>query len=233
MLTGQAARRAGVAASILVVAGTAAMGAVASRQEIIPARASLATFPLVLGEWRGTEQPVGQDLVEALKADDTIMAIYGRETEPMPVGLWMAYYSSQREGRSVHSPATCLPGGGWQMQTLETVLVPGVRADGQALPVNRSIIAQGETRQLVYYWFSQRGRTLTNEYLVKWYIFWDGLTRNRTDGALVRLTTPVAEGADGLADADRRLAEFARTLDPKLAYFLPPENAVAQAASNN
>lgn len=29
---------------------------------------------------------------------------------------------------------------------------------------------------------------ITNEYLVKWYLFWDVLTENRTDGAMVRAT---------------------------------------------
>ena len=232
IFAGHSARRAGLVTALVVVASTVAISAVERRDVMIPARPSLSTFPLLLGEWHGTEQPVGQDTVEALKSDDTLMVVYGHEPELIPVGLWVAYYSSQR-GRSVHSPATCLPGGGWQMQSLETVQVPGVRADGQALPVNRAIIAQGDTRQLVYYWFAQRGRTLTNEYLVKWFIFWDGLTRNRTDGALIRLTTPVREGTEGLAEADLRLQEFARTLDPKLGYFLPQEHAVAKIAGNN
>lgn len=233
LLTGQVARRAGAAAAIAVLAGTALMAAVDVREEMVPNRASLNAFPLVLGEWRGDEQLVEQSVLNALKADDTIMAIYERESDPFQVGLWMAYYSTQRGGRAVHSPSVCLPGGGWKLQVMETVQVPGVRADGQDLPVNRSLIVQGEQRQLVYYWFWQRGRMLTNEYLVKWYIFWDGLTRNRTDGALVRLTTPVDKGPAAVAEADRRLQEFARTLDPKLAYFLPGENAVAARVAGN
>jgi EpsI family protein len=82
------------------------------------------------------------------------------------------------------------------------------------LSVNRLIIQNGEQKQLVYYWFQQRGRVITNEYLVKWYIFWDALTRNRTDGALVRLTAPVPSSRD-MAEADELLADFARaTADP-------------------
>jgi exosortase D (VPLPA-CTERM-specific) len=232
IFTTQGVRRAGVAAGALVLVGTVMMAAVDKRQDMIPSRASLATFPLVLGDWRGSEQTVDRDVLNTLKADDTIMAAYVRD-DGEPVGLWMAYYSSQRGGRAVHSPATCLPGGGWQMQSLEPVEVPGVRADGGPLPVNRSIIAQGDDRQLVYYWFAQRGRVLTNEYLVKWFIFWDGLTMNRTDGALVRLITPVGEGPDGIEQADQRLQAFVRVLDPKLAYFLPPQSAVAQAAKTD
>ena len=78
----------------------------------------------------------------------------------------------------------------------------------------------GEQRQLVYYWFAQRGRTVTNEFLVKWYIFLDGLTKNRTDGALVRVTTGVGDVAD-LPAADARLQAFVHDMDPKLSYYLP------------
>ena len=74
----------------------------------------------------------------------------------------------------MHSPRACLPGGGWQIETFGEHQVPNVRPDGSALRVNRAVISMGEQRQLVYYWFAQRGRNLTNEYLVKWYIFWDG-----------------------------------------------------------
>jgi hypothetical protein len=71
---------------------------------------------------------------------------------------------------------------------------------------------------------------LTNEYMVKWYIFWDGLTRNRTDGALVRLTTIVDEKA-GLPAADARLQDFVRLADPKLAFHLPGATAATRAAT--
>ena len=72
----------------------------------------------------------------------------------------------------------------------------------------------------MYYWFQQRDRILTNEYLVKWYIFWDALTRNRTDGALIRLVTYVPESMS-LEEADAKLQDFIRDFDPTLAYFLP------------
>ncbi|GIK34485.1 MAG: hypothetical protein AMXMBFR45_12540 [Gammaproteobacteria bacterium] len=231
IFTAQGAPRAGFVAGLAVLVGTAAMAAVSQRQDLVPARSSLTTFPLVLGDWHGSEMPVDQQSLDTLKADDTILVLYNREGDPAGVGLWMAYYSNQRSGRAIHSPATCLPGGGWQMQELQAVEIPDVRADGGPLPVNRSIIAQGGARQLVYYWFAQRGRMLTNEYLVKWYIFWDGLTMRRTDGALVRIITPVTDGPDGVAQADQRLQAFVRTLDPKLAYFVPGQSAVVQPAA--
>ena len=81
----------------------------------------------------------------------------------------------------------------------------------------------GDQRQLVYYWFAQRGRNITNEFAAKWYIFRDGLLMNRSDGALVRVTTYVGDAAQ-LPEADARLQTFIRDIDPKLSYFIPGES---------
>jgi EpsI family protein len=120
----------------------------------------------------------------------------------------------------VHSPRACLPGGGWEIEEFDQYRIDDVGAFGEGINVNRSVISMGDSRQLVYYWFQQRGRNITNEYLVKWFIFWDAITMNRTDGALVRLVTPVPPGAD-IEDYDRRLQDFLRMVDPQLSYFLP------------
>jgi EpsI family protein len=98
--------------------------------------------------------------------------------------------------------------------------VPGVQAGTQQLRVNRVQIELGNRKQLVYYWFQQRGRVITNEYLVKWYLFVDSLTRRRSDGALVRLVTPL-NGSESVQDADRRLAEFAGKVAPRLESYIP------------
>jgi EpsI family protein len=70
----------------------------------------------------------------------------------------------------------------------------------------------------------ERGRIQYDEFQVKWYIFWDALTRNRTDGALVRVSTFVPD-IKQLDEAEQRLTEFVRVLDPKLAFYLPQEDA--------
>jgi exosortase D (VPLPA-CTERM-specific) len=219
-----------VVAGVLVAAGAVAATSIERREEMVPAVPQLAAFPLLIGDWRGMEQRVDQEQLDALRSDATLLANYQSKTDPAPVSLWIAYYGSQRGGRSVHSPRTCLPGGGWEIEELKSVPIQGVRADGQPLPVNRTVISLEQQRQLVYYWFVQRGRLITNEYVVKWYIFWDALTRNRTDGALVRLVTYVEPGENGLARADERLQRFARELDPKLSYFLPQRDAVMRLA---
>jgi exosortase D (VPLPA-CTERM-specific) len=225
ILRAQPAHRMALVAAAVVVAGAAVSAGLEKRQDLMPRRGELATFPLHIGEWVGLEQYVEPLLLETLKADDTLAVAYQRDGERIPVGMWIAYYSSQRSGRAVHSPKVCLPGGGWEIQSFEEKSLAGITPDGRSLPVNRVIIQLGDSRQLVYYWFSQRGRNLTNEYMVKWYIFWDALTRNRTDGALVRLITYIDERQGGLDAAEKRLQDFVRVIDPKLSYFIPQHDA--------
>jgi EpsI family protein len=98
--------------------------------------------------------------------------------------------------------------------------LPDVQGPQGALRVNRAVVTFGKQQQVVYYWFQQRGRVITNEYAVKAFLFWDALTRNRTDGALVRLTTTVARDEDP-AKADQRLAEFAALAVPQLSGYIP------------
>lgn len=207
------------AAALLMVAVLVSV-AMPKPVPVFPERAPLSTLPLAIGDWSGREDVVEKVYLDVLKLSDYLMAIYSRPNDVAPVGLWIAYYDEQTQSASVHSPQACLPGGGWRIDQLTEHDIPNVGPDGSSLRVNRVEIALGDQRQLVYYWFAQRGRVLTSEYLVKWYIFQDGLTQNRTDGALVRITTPVGD-KDGIPEGDARLEEFVRAIDPKLNYYLP------------
>jgi len=212
----------GAAVLMLVLAALGSF-AIANRVEEVPARTPLTAFPLKIGDWRGTESVLPPEQLEELKLTDYIMAGYARPGLDQPVELYVAYYASQRKGASIHSPKACLPGGGWVIDEFSQILVEGAGPDsaaGDALEVNRSLISLGSQRMLVYYWFQQRGRNITNEYLAKWYIFRDSLLMNRTDGALVRVITVLPEGSDVEA-ADQRLQEFIRVAAPRLGYHIP------------
>ena len=207
---------------LLAVAMVAAVypviSATASREEVVPPRTSLNQFPLAVGEWHGVETAIAPDVLDTLKLTDYVNAAYVRPGDRIPVSFYVAYYDSQRKGASVHSPRSCLPGGGWEMVNLEQVELPQ-QVNGQPLRVNRVIIRHGEEAQLVYYWFQQRGRVITNEYALKWLLFQDSLTKGRTDGSLVRLVTPVPPG--GEAQADERLKAFVNEVNGLLPAYVP------------
>ncbi len=190
------------------------------RTELMPQRAEFIGFPGNFASWRGEAGRLEKIYVDALKFDDYLLADYRLGGSPQPVNLYVAYYGSQRKGQSVHSPRSCIPGGGWRISDLNEIEVPGAGPGGAPLQVNRALIEKGEQKQLVYYWFQQRGRVVTNEYLVKWYLFWDSLTRNRSDGALVRLTTVIPPGGD-VESADELLTKFATDVGRELDPYIP------------
>ena len=209
---------------VLVLLGMMTAGAVAGvllpeRQEVIPERPSFAAFPARIGDWQGRVRSLESIIQDALKVDDYLLVDY-RRPDGRLINLYVAYYDSQRKGASVHSPKSCLPGDGWQIKSFDQVGVDGVKIHGQPLRVNRSVIKKGDSMQLVYYWFLERGRVETSEYLAKWSIFRDALTRNRTDGALVRLVMPVPPTSD-VASEESVLVEFAGMVAPQLERFIP------------
>ncbi|MGB5642650.1 MAG: exosortase C-terminal domain/associated protein EpsI, partial [Gammaproteobacteria bacterium] len=177
-------------------------------EDILLTRSEFFEFPDRIGDWSGRKETLEPVVAQSLNADDYIMSNYDNGNGDI-INLYIAYYADQQAGAAAHSPRGCIPGGGWQIKDLETVEIPELQMAGQPLSTNRLVIQKGDYSQLVYYWFQQRERIITNEYLVKWYMFWDSLTRNRTDGALVRLTTPIKPGEDHEL-ADQRLIAFAR-----------------------
>jgi len=189
------------------------------REEIIPIRDDFVGFPLKIGDWSGKFDKIDSISLDTLKLDDYVIGDF-QNSDRETVNFYAAYYGSQRSGASVHSPRSCIPGGGWQITNHTIVPVAGVSISGSALNVNRVVTRKGDYTQLVYYWFQQRGRVITSEYLVKWYLFQDALTRNRTDGSLVRLIAFVSPGED-LAEADRRLISFAKEVSGLLSDYIP------------
>jgi exosortase D (VPLPA-CTERM-specific) len=187
--------------------------------ELVPDRARFAEFPLDLPGWGARRSSMEGIYIDTLKLDDYLLADFTNGTD-RSINLYMAYYNSQRKGEAVHSPRSCLPGGGWQLRDFDQRTLLDVTVNRHSLHVNRTLIALGSQRQLVYYWFQQRGRVVTDEFAVKWYLFWDALTMHRTDGALIRIITSLPQGGSE-AEADRRLTEFAGLLAPRLARFIP------------
>lgn len=213
---------AGIAAALLAAGCAAALAQLPERGRAMPARESFASFPLTLpGGWSGRPDRLAPDILSFLALDDYALVDYRRRPDEPPVNFYSAFYASQSSGQSSHSPRTCIPGGGWSITSLQarTLALPAGGAT-RTLTVNRALIQHGEQRQLVYYWFRQRGRELTDEFAVKWHILADGVTRDRTDGALLRLVTPIA-ARESEQQADARLLDFLARIDTGLGRYVP------------
>ncbi len=144
--------------------------------------------------------------------------VYVQDGQSLPIGLFIGYFPTQRTGVTIHSPKNCLPGAGWVFESSQYVDLND--ANGKAHRVGEYIISNGETRQFVIYWYQAHGRSVANEYLAKIYLVTDAIRLNRTDGALVRVTTPI-EAEEDTSAARSRAEAFTAQLDPMLPRFIP------------
>jgi exosortase D (VPLPA-CTERM-specific) len=208
-----------VAACCLLLVLIVAAFVIPRPAEIVPDRSLFAQFPMDLGKWHGSRQSMDAIFTDQLQMDDYVLANYVNDAGGT-VNFYVSWYNAQRKGEAVHSPRACLPGGGWQIHDFTQKTLPDVSVNGEPLRINRAIVELGNQRELVYYWFQQRGRIIDNEFTVKWYLFWDALTRHRTDGAMVRLITVLPPGRNE-SEADRQLTDFASRAATDLPRYIP------------
>lgn len=209
-----------ITTTVLVGLSAAALYYNPERVDVVPERESFALFPDKLGDWRGKHSKMDQIIIDSLNFDDYLVSDFVNSDDQSAVSLYIGYYGIQRADKVPHSPRACLPGGGWAIIELTSKNVDGVSIRDTPLVVNRVIIEKGGYKKLVYYWFAQRDRIVTNEWMVKWYLLIDSITKSRTDGALIRLTTLVRPGED-ISLGDERLRNLATYLAPILPKFVP------------
>ena len=198
----------------------------ASKAEPTPIRQPLADLPIALGEWQGRVEPdFDPRILEILRVDDYASRSY-IGTDGRWLGLYVGYYSTQRQGATVHSPLNCLPGAGWipvQLGRRRIDVSAGMDGSEQrTIEVNRVVIEKGLDRQLVLYWYQSHGRVVASEYWGKIYTVVDAIRLNRTDAALVRVIAPVpSRDPEALDAADRAAVAFVQVLFPRLDKHLP------------
>jgi EpsI family protein len=205
----------------LLLAATALLLHVRDSSERKVTSEPLADFPREMSAWTGVDQPIDSETLEVLGAGDFLSRIYTqgtpRESMTPPISLFVGYFPSQRTGTTIHSPKNCLPGSGWAFESSSTVTLQD--SEGRAHRIGEYVIMNGGQRQFVAYWYQAHGRTVANEYVAKMYLVWDAIRMNRTDGALVRVITPM-ESSD-LSNARVRVEAFAAKLFPALPRFIP------------
>jgi exosortase D (VPLPA-CTERM-specific) len=168
--------------------------------DLVPQRQPLALFPMEFKGWHGIPQTLDSADLGTLNPTDYLLADYtSDESAGSPLNFYIAYYASQRGGVGVHSPQLCIPGGGWSILSQSIITVP--LPNGESISANRVVIEKRAARQIVYYWFEERGRHITSESAVKYYALKDALIANRTDGALIRIVVPIYAGDQAAADS--------------------------------
>jgi EpsI family protein len=195
------------------------------QDRVLPSR-PLEELPATLGSRLATDIPLDPETLQVLGKGDFLNREYTSPASAQtaysgdraPIGLYIAYFPTQRTGQSIHSPQNCLPGAGW------TFLSSGVTdltdPSGKKQTVGEYLITDGRSTQEALYWYQLHGRSIASDYKAKIYTLADSIRLGRTDEALVRIITPVNPGEDRL-EAHSRAVGFAEQLIPLLPAYVP------------
>lgn len=203
---------------VLLLAGTALLLQARGNSDRIPQSEPLMQVPRTIAGWDGSDVEIDQQSLDILGAGDFLSRVYTQSGQSLPIGLFIGYFPSQRTGVSIHSPKHCLPGAGWGFESSRYVDLKDV--NGKAHQLGEYIITNGDNRQFVIYWYEAHGRSVASEYMAKVYLVADAIRLNRTDGALVRVITPINSSEDTNA-ARNRAETFVAQLAPMLPRFIP------------
>ena len=188
------------------------------REEVLPAHDQLSSFPSSPGPWQGRDLPITPETREVLGPGDFLSRDYVDLSHGQVINLFIAFFPSQRQGDTIHSPKNCLPGAGWNPTESTRIWMDG--PDGHKVEVNRYVVQKGGERALVLYWYQAHGRVTPSEYRAKYHLVADAIALNRSDGALVRITTLQRSG-ENTSDGENRVVRFAQLALPLLDRYVP------------
>ena len=189
----------------------------------VPPTTPLSLMPSTIGGWTAQDYPLDSETLSVLGDGQFLNRVYtnlgpaGKPAE-IPISLFIGYFPTQRSGQSIHSPQNCLPGAGWAFLSSRVINLP--TADGRPYPVGEYLIGNAGEKQVVLYWYLAHGRSVASDYKAKAYMMLDAVRLNRTDGALVRIVTPVGPN-EALESAQQRAMHFANQVTPLLPRFIP------------
>ena len=153
------------------------------------------------------DQKLPEGTERTLDATSYLSRTYRKDSKELD--LFIAFYSQQRAGESMHSPKHCLPGAGWEIWQHDSALVS---TNGSQYQVNKYSIQNSGTRMLMLYWYQSKSRIIASEYLGKVLLAKDTVLTGRTAGSIVRIMLPdvPSAGDEGVAFATRIIPEVQR-----------------------
>jgi exosortase D (VPLPA-CTERM-specific) len=205
-------------ASAIFVAFWALNTAFASAQ-YSPKRQAFEQFPVVIGDWKGTRMYIREEILDELWADDYIQMTFTHAKTGETLLVFVPYYEYQKTRHTAHSPVSCLVGGGFAPKS-DSTIAREWPAPFRNVEIRQMVMERSGRLVLSNYWFQQRGRVISSEYWNKWYLFWDSITKRRTDGALVRIEMPLREG-QAVEEAQAEIDSFTRELLVVLPDYVP------------
>jgi EpsI family protein len=191
-----------------------------------PPSQPLSQLPTTIGDRTAVDIPIDDETLQILGKGDFLNRVYvaprstaiANPLDRAEIGLYIAYFPTQRSGQSIHSPQNCLPGAGWTFQ--ESGVTSFTDQAGKEYRVGEYLITNGSVTEEALYWYQLHGESIASDYKAKLYTLADSIRYSRTDEALVRIMTTVLPGEDR-SEARNRVVGFARQISPLLPAYVP------------
>lgn len=175
-----------------------------------------ALIPMQSGNWSGQEYFFPDQTYELMKADASTLRRYAN-SEGKELYLFISYFKSQKYGSQIHSPKNCLPGSGWKILSREKTRIKG--SSGSSLLVNRLLISDNQSKEVMYYWFQTRSGLVASELGLKLDLVINSLKRAPTDAAFIRINLPLNEVSE--KEVLVLVEDFLKDFQPGIEEALP------------
>ncbi|MGE4441540.1 MAG: exosortase C-terminal domain/associated protein EpsI [Desulfomicrobium sp.] len=185
------------------------------RDLVVPLARPFGEFPPVHAGWRMAGQSsLSQNVIKVLMPTDYLSRRYMAE-DGTRVDMYLSYFDGGPNSGGIHSPKHCMPGSGWfEMSSERTTMELG----GETVKLVRAVYAMGEQRELIYYWFDMRGRTMSDEYSLKLAAIMGSMFHNRRDQSFIRISVQTRNNVE---EAQKWVENFLRDFYPVIREFLP------------
>jgi EpsI family protein len=193
-----------------------------ANEDVVPPRTHFSEFPDDLAGWHCVRrETLEDDIIQRLLVSDYLSCGFVNREQERIAHLYIGYHEKQTRDRTsgrssaIHPPEHCLPGSGWDVIDAQIVPIDGL----PGAEAKRFVIAKGNERALVYFWYQSRGRAIARSHEKILYMFLDRARTGRTDGSLVRFTIPIHQG--DIDEAEATFQSFSSAVTPLLPDYVP------------
>ncbi len=194
---------------LVAVTGTLVLLPADARE--VPLVAPLASVPLVLNGW------TGRDGHSVLPVDEGAQESLSRTYWSGSSTMWISigYYPLQADGRRPAVHALLHPIGLWSQWSERTVHLTLSEKPSASIQASLVVMRAGERELAVLYWYQVGPRSIASGHWYRLVLLYNRVVRRRAEGALVRIASPIPEGATPEAVLVKQ-TEFLQTFYPDL-----------------
>ena len=169
----------------------------------------------VVGRFRVMSRNQSDPYVDP-RAEKTLSRLY-EAPDKKPIELFVGYNSRQFDENRLQSPKLVFPGG-WEYASMEEISIP--MAGAKAIDAVGLLTKKHTDTRYVLFWYNVRGQGFASDFRNRFELIRGLALHGRTDGAVIRLATPIGE-FESIEQAKKRLVSFSVDLYPELQQILP------------